>query len=718
MPVKILILTSRMGIGGAESHILTLARALRHLGQDIVVASSGGALADTLVREGIEHVTLPLDSTTPLSLSLAYEGLCSLIERLAPDIIHSHSRIPSVLVERYKTQKGSRIPFLTTAHMPFSTALPYKMLSEWGERCIAVSEDIRKYLTDNYSIPPERIEVINNGVDIPTDKEQIKIKRALVRGSLGIPRNALVYMSATRSSQSRAALCEHMCSRAADLLGENEYLLLCISGKTGKEKDLTNELKAQARKANRALGRRAVILIEGASDVNAYLCAADVFIGVSRAAMEAMAHSLPVIIAGNEGVGGIFSRQNALILEKANLTGRGSLGSFCDIACMMDRLKDSEYREAMGIFSHEYASAHFSSETMAERTLEIYERAARKKLLLVGYYGAKNTGDDAALAVLRERLSDEYDIYYTAKRADTLDEYSILQTDTKRLSRAIRDSHAVIFGPGNLIQDQTSLRSLGYYYAIFKLAKRQDRPCAFFSAGIGPIKREISQKMAKEMLCGADYISVREPHSLCLAKALTSGREIHIGADTVLLSKRKKSTHRIKVGSHGYYVLCPRGELCRSDVNALYKFISEAERDGLSAVLVAMDGAHDLKLCHALSRGKYTVLDGLDAPTLLDVIHKARFTISARLHGSVLSALADVTFVSIDCDGRLGSFSSYVMKGSRVHAGKLECAQLWASLKYASDSRTQQMHTDKTQLLCDRAEADIRRLREFLDCQK
>ena len=712
------MLTSRMGIGGAESHILTLARSLRHLGQDIVVASAGGALADTLVREGIEHVTLPLDSTSPLSLALAYEGLCALIERHSPDIIHSHSRIPSVLVERYKTQKRSRVPFVTTAHMPFSTALPYKMLSEWGERCIAVSEDIREYLIDNYSIPSERIEIINNGVDSPPDKEQIKIKCALVRGSLGIPREAHVYMSASRSSQSRAALCEYLCSGAVHLLGENEYLLLCISGKAGKEKDLTKELKAQARRANRALGRRAVILIEGAWDVSAYLCAADVFIGVSRAAMEAMAYSLPVIIAGNEGVGGIFSRQNALILEKANLTGRGSLGSFDKVADMMDRLKDPEYREAMGRFSHEYASTRFSSEAMAERTLEVYERATRKKLLLVGYYGAKNTGDDAALAILRERLADEYDIYYTAKRADTLDEYSILQTDTKRLSRAIRDSYAVIFGPGNLIQDETSLRSLGYYYAIFKEARRQDRPCAFFSAGIGPIKREISQKMAREMLSHSDYVSVREPNSLCYAKALTSGREIHIGADTVLLCDRKKYPHRIKVGARGYYVLCPRGELCHSDVRQLYKFISEAEREGLSAVLVAMDGAHDLKLCRTLSKGKYTVLERVDAPTLLDVIQGARFTISARLHGSVLSALADVTFVSIDCDGRLGSFGSYIMKGSRVHAGKLECAELWASIQYASDSRTRQTHTDKTQLLRDRAEADIRRLREFLDCQK
>lgn len=712
--MRILMVTSRMTIGGAESHIITLARELKTLGHSVTVASAGGSMQQLLTDGGIRHITLPLDSTSPAALAKAYEGLCALIDNIRPDVIHSHSRIPSMLIERYKTAKKSHIALVTTAHMPFSTAAPYKQLSEWGEQCIAVSEDIREYLIKSYSLPSERIHVINNGVEPAPDEKTAKMNRLLVRRTLGISPSATVYVCSSRSSESRCALCLYLCSAAHEILRDDEYLILCISGKAGRERDMTRQIRYAAKRSNSALGRAAVRVVVGCDNVTPYLCASDVYIGVSRAAMEAMANALPVIIAGNEGVGGIFCRENALINERSNLTGRGTGGSIKDVPRAIDALRLPRYRQSLGAFCQKYASEHFSAQDMAKRTLKVYEKATKKKLLLVGYYGACNAGDDAALEILREKLGREYDVYYTSKCRDGQDGYALPQTDIKRLSRAIRDSHAVIFGPGNLLQDETSLRSLAYYYAVFKEAKRQGRAVAFFSAGIGPLGRDISEKAARDMLTHADYVSVREPHSLYLAQTLTQREDIRIGADTVLLTEKRKYPRSVRTGERGYYVICPRGDMCYSDTAALRRFILEAEREGLLPVIACLDGIRDKKICRTLANGRYTLLEKLDAGMLLDVISKARFTISSRLHGAVLSAAAGVAFAAIDCDGRIAAFRIYTAEGASVDSGRCECGALWAALGSALASRKNHSDNRRISLCKKRAENDLEALREFL----
>ena len=53
-------------------------------------------------------------------------------------------------------------------------------------------------------------------------------------------------------------------------------------------------------------------------DINKCVALGDIFIGVSRAALEAMAAGKPVIIAGNEGYIGIFNESTYPIALETN----------------------------------------------------------------------------------------------------------------------------------------------------------------------------------------------------------------------------------------------------------------------------------------------------------------------------------------------------------------------------------------------------------------
>ncbi len=76
------------------------------------------------------------------------------------DLIHAHARIPAFVTAVMGRPKQVR--FITTAHYNFKGM---RHLSRWGEKTIAVSEDIRAYLIDYFRVSPERIVVIPNGVD-------------------------------------------------------------------------------------------------------------------------------------------------------------------------------------------------------------------------------------------------------------------------------------------------------------------------------------------------------------------------------------------------------------------------------------------------------------------------------------------------------------------------------------------------------------------------
>ena len=72
--MKVLMVTTGMGIGGAETHILELCRAFVRRGIFVSVASEGGVYTERLEELGIPHITLPLAQKTPAAFSAGVLG--------------------------------------------------------------------------------------------------------------------------------------------------------------------------------------------------------------------------------------------------------------------------------------------------------------------------------------------------------------------------------------------------------------------------------------------------------------------------------------------------------------------------------------------------------------------------------------------------------------------------------------------------------------------
>ena len=113
-------------------------------------------------------------------------------------------------------------------------------------------------------------------------------------------------------------------------------------------------------------------------------------------------------------------------------------------------------------------------------------RTGTRTLLLCGYYGESNLGDDALLQVLLQQIPAGFSLLITANDREALRALAPMAVTVSRKSLvsvlgAVGRTDALILGGGSLLQDSTSLRSLIYYLLLIVMARCSD---ARFCSGV------------------------------------------------------------------------------------------------------------------------------------------------------------------------------------------------------------------------------------------
>ena len=368
MNKNILMLLMKLDIGGAETHVVELSKELKKRGYNIVIASNGGAYTEELEKAGIKHYTVPLQNKHPGNVMKSFKLIKKIIKDENIDIVHSHARIPSFIAGKICRKEG--VPFVTTAHWVFTTKYGLKYITDWGEKTIAVSEDIKKYLMDNYHIPEDNITVTINGID--TDKFSPDTECDEIKKEFGIEDKDRVVVYVSRMDEDRS-LVAHMLIDVVpklDTIVDNIKLLVVGGGN-----DFDN-VKALADKVNTELGRKAVVMAGARTDINKLVAPAELFVGVSRAALEAMAAAKPTLIAGNEGYIGLFGKDKAELAYSTNFCCRGcpmpNVDTLAQEVGGFFGLWDEDKKE-LADFSREYIKKNYSVKTMADDAEKVYK---------------------------------------------------------------------------------------------------------------------------------------------------------------------------------------------------------------------------------------------------------------------------------------------------------------------------------------------------------
>jgi glycosyltransferase involved in cell wall biosynthesis len=362
----ILLATMQLDIGGAETHVVDLARHLTELGYRVLVASNGGCYVGRLASYGVPHFHVPLHDHRPELLWQSVWAMRRIVRDEQVNLIHAHARIPAFVTA--VMGRPGHVHFVTTAHYNFKGV---RYLSRWGEKTIAVSEDIRAYLIDYFRVPPERIVVIPNGVDtelFSPPPDAMAPKYQALPGSGAVARLVMV----SRMDGMLANVAVNLIS-ACDQVYDRWPLQLSIVG----DGDNLGAVGTRAAEFNKRRGQPVVSVLGARTDVERILADSDLVVGVSRVAMEAMSCARPVILAGPQGFGGLLEPDQVDQFKEDNFTARqqNAVVTVPGLVASLEEFftKTPEWQRSTGQFLRHLVISEYSSRRMTERVAGVYE---------------------------------------------------------------------------------------------------------------------------------------------------------------------------------------------------------------------------------------------------------------------------------------------------------------------------------------------------------
>ena len=701
--MRVLMATMQLGIGGAETHIVELSKALKRMGVEVMVASNGGAYVKELEESGIKHFEVELNRKNPASLRKAYKSLKNIIIKNNIDIVHAHARIPAFLCGLLS--KRMKLRFVTTAHWVFTTRFPFNLLTDWGSRSLAVSDDIKKYLIDSYGCESENIRVTINGVDTDKFSDSIDYSDIAKEFGFGEDKERIVYVSRMDTDRSLAA---HKLIEAVPSLYQKFPSIEVVIVGGGNDLD---KIKQEAEAQNKKLGKRVVIVTGGRTDINKFAASAQVFVGVSRAALEAMACKKPAIIAGNEGYIGVFDETKLSVAVDTNFCCRGceevTASRLEEDLLNLLGTENAERRSKLGEYALEIVKKYYSVDTMAKDALMMYASVATGipvnlvndeniaqvenylvcgqgkrdvDVVLSGYYGFHNSGDDSILGAIIKDLKNacpNISITVLSKvPAETQKIYgveSVGRLDFVKLWSLFKRTRLLISGGGSLIQDVTSSKSLYYYLFIIRLAKLRGAKTMLYANGIGPVVREKNVGCVRETLKNIEYITLREESSLEELERLM-GKEvkkvpIEVTADPVFTADAEGGDVLDSVlkaagmrDDDKYFVISVR-DWKTIDDDFCAKICDFSERVykqyAIKPLVVPMQSKFDKKISESIARELAVpcgvCLEACSPRVMMGIIGRAEFVLGMRLHTLLYAVKMGVPCIGLDYDPKVES---------------------------------------------------------------
>ena len=671
--MRILMATMGLDIGGAETHIVELAKELKNRGHDVSIVSNGGVYVPEIQAAGIRHYAAPLNRRSLPDMLRGRKLLREAIRRERPDVVHAHARIPAFLCGGIC--KREQVPFVTTAHWVFDTSGALRYLTNWGERTVAVSEDIKDYLIREYNLPAEHITVTINGID--TEKFSPARTGLEVIREFGLDPDRPILSYVSRMDEDRALVAEQLIELAPELDREIPGIQLLIAGGG----NVFDKLRARAEEINARLGRPCVTMTGPRTDINEIAAAGDLFVGVSRAALEAMAAGKPVIVAGNEGYHGLFTPDKLAEARAGNFCCRGLplsdpqtlLADVVSAFCL-----PPEKKAELGAYGREVIFDYYSVRRMAEDCLSVYEQVRRKKhrVVMSGYYGFGNAGDDAILDSIQQAIrAASDDIAVTVLSNDpeqTHRQYGLDAVPRFRISRvfrALREGDVLLSGGGSLLQDTTSTRSLLYYLAVIRCAQCLHKPVMLYANGIGPVRKSANRRRVRQVVERAALVTLRDHASAQELKQMGVTHSAVVTADPVFhLEPAGSERSRELLRASGLPPEKPFVAVSVRDWHDTEGFFSGLARlcghlrktYGLEVLFLLMQPGRDKEATaqvQALMDEPSYVLDIPCTPReLMGALGQARLCLAMRLHTLIFAARMAVPSMGLVYDPKVASY--------------------------------------------------------------
>ncbi len=289
------------------------------------------------------------------------------------------------------------------------------------------------------------------------------------------------------------------------------------------------------------------------------------------------------------------------------------------------------------------------------------------RVLLSGYYGFGNLGDEALLEVIVTQMRARFpalgiDVLSATPEA-TAKAYGVDATprwSMRSVREAIGRADVVLSGGGGLLQTATSARSIVYYAGILREAIRQQRKSMIFAQSIGPL--DLLGRIVVRSFCrGLDRATVRDARSLRLLQSLLPQTPVTQTADPVFLYDLPVEEIDLTtegLGSDPYAIVSVRKVTTLKDgQHAIARAVDRlAQTHGVRVAFLALGGAADADVSTAIIRlckSAPMLLPECPLARAAAILRGARVVVGMRLHALILAARFAVPFLAIPYDPKI-----------------------------------------------------------------
>lgn len=325
----------------------------------------------------------------------------------------------------------------------------------------------------------------------------------------------------------------------------------------------------------------------------------------------------------------------------------------------------------------------------------------QKKVLICGFYGNYNLGDEAMLSGMIQLLREQYQnlsfTVFSNDVEDTAQRYNVRAIDRlnrkQRLQRllAIAQSQYFILGGGDLLRDTVKSSIAKTWLKPLQHAIRLNCRTAVLGISVGEIWRDESKILIPKVLNQVGFIAVRDKNSKQVLESLGVTKEIHIMSDLALQTLPKLAHARVHSFDQPPQIgislrhLNLRGQSVNQD---LYPTILK-EIAAVADALVEKYGAviHFLPLRTYADRYHNTDDDYISAlaamrysryssqfvvhryfdslSTFNEVISKLDLVIGMRLHSLILGAGTGIPVIGAEYDPKIRGFLEEIGQANR-----------------------------------------------------
>lgn len=305
------------------------------------------------------------------------------------------------------------------------------------------------------------------------------------------------------------------------------------------------------------------------------------------------------------------------------------------------------------------------------------------RVVISGYVGFKNNGDEAMLYAMLKALGEKIqglDPVVLSRDPEETGRFfgvrAVSRHDLSSILAEIRRADLVISGGGGLLQDVTGPNSILYYLGIVTLARLMKKPVFFYGQGIGPVRTPLGRTLMRLVVNRfVDMITVRDRESkeeLADLGVVRPGVEVTadpaLGLDTGEIQPELGSAilagAGVRAGEElvGVSVRSWKGESSYKPVIA--RVCDDLAARGRKVVFLPMHYPVDVtaskEIASLMNHPPVIIERELNFKEMLSLMAQTRIIVGMRLHFLIFGALLNIPMVGISYDPKVDRFLSLV----------------------------------------------------------